>query len=230
MEVGCGAGIGRTGTTLACMAVLDGHPVAKAAARVKDTYHPDAVETESQRKWIGWFAGHVEGLLPAWSPHDSRPPAPWFSLFINYTSLLYHEARNVRFLIKARHFGEGKFASLVSLPTNREKAWRAMAEVRRSAGTTGATSGAVRAFEGRFHVSLDRLGDLFEHEGWRHSKIGGNAWALIAKSVIELREALDARDPVAVSRLLDAIPKMSHNTGWVGDKLRCLNAWRGVKA
>lgn len=225
VEVGCGAGIGRTGTVLACMAVLDGYPVSEVVAWVRDKYHGEAVEERGQCEWIGWFAEHVEAVPPAWSSGPASPPAPWLALFIAYVSLLYHEARNVRFLIREGHFQKGEFPVLVSLPTNRDKAWIAMAEVRRDSAAAATIGGAVQYFEDYFRVSLEQLAVLFAHGGWKHSQIGGNAWGRIAEPILELREALDAGDPLRVSRLLGAIPNMSHNTGRVGDKLRSLNAW-----
>lgn len=41
LEVGCAGGIGRTGTVLACMAVLAGVPVGESVDWVRDGYHPD---------------------------------------------------------------------------------------------------------------------------------------------------------------------------------------------
>lgn len=56
VEVACGGGVGRTGTVLACMAVLAGHPTDDAVGWIRRTYRPRAVETRGQRRWIGWFA------------------------------------------------------------------------------------------------------------------------------------------------------------------------------
>jgi hypothetical protein len=55
VEVGCAGGSGRTGTVLACMAVLAGVP--PAVAWVRTAYRPEAVETAEQEAWVGWFAG-----------------------------------------------------------------------------------------------------------------------------------------------------------------------------
>jgi len=56
VEVACGGGVGRTGTVLACMAVLAGHPADDAVAWIRRTYRRHAVETPGQRRWIRWFA------------------------------------------------------------------------------------------------------------------------------------------------------------------------------
>lgn len=56
VEVTCTGGTGRTGTVLACMAILAGQPAADAVAWVREHYRPRAVETPGQRRWIAWFA------------------------------------------------------------------------------------------------------------------------------------------------------------------------------
>ncbi|WP_214405480.1 phosphatase domain-containing protein [Pseudonocardia lacus] len=58
VEVSCGGGVGRTGTVIACMAILAGHPADDALAWTRANYRPRAVETPGQRRWIGWFAEH----------------------------------------------------------------------------------------------------------------------------------------------------------------------------
>lgn len=55
VEVACGGGRGRTGTALACLAVIDGVPAEQAVAYVREHYHPKAVETPWQRRYISRF-------------------------------------------------------------------------------------------------------------------------------------------------------------------------------
>jgi hypothetical protein len=57
VEVGCLGGSGRTGTVLACMAVLAGVPPAEAVSWVRAAYRREAVETAEQEAWVQWFAG-----------------------------------------------------------------------------------------------------------------------------------------------------------------------------
>jgi protein-tyrosine phosphatase len=52
VEVACGGGVGRTGTALACLAVLDGVPPEDAVAHVRARYHPRAAETPWQRRFV----------------------------------------------------------------------------------------------------------------------------------------------------------------------------------
>jgi protein-tyrosine phosphatase len=59
VEVGCLGGLGRTGTVLACMAVLAGVPPASAVDWVRREYNPAAVETSAQEQWVRWFADRV---------------------------------------------------------------------------------------------------------------------------------------------------------------------------
>lgn len=52
VEIACGGGIGRTGTALAALAILDGLPAAQAVGWVREHYHRRAVETPWQRRWL----------------------------------------------------------------------------------------------------------------------------------------------------------------------------------
>jgi protein-tyrosine phosphatase len=52
VEVACRGGVGRTGTALAALAVLDGLAPPEAVAWVRGAYHPRAVETPWQRRWL----------------------------------------------------------------------------------------------------------------------------------------------------------------------------------
>lgn len=55
VEVACAGGLGRTGTALACLAVLDGVPAGEAVAYVRAHYSPRAVETPWQRRFVARF-------------------------------------------------------------------------------------------------------------------------------------------------------------------------------
>lgn len=56
VEVACAGGLGRTGTALACLAVIDGVPPDEAVGFVRRTYHPRAVEAPWQRRYVARFA------------------------------------------------------------------------------------------------------------------------------------------------------------------------------
>lgn len=57
--VTCAGGRGRTGTALACLAILDGVPPAEAVAFVREHYHPRAVETPWQRRFVEHFTAET---------------------------------------------------------------------------------------------------------------------------------------------------------------------------
>jgi hypothetical protein len=63
VEVACGGGRGRTGTALACLAVLDGVPPEEAVAYVRRHYDRHAVETPWQRRYVRRFRGGGGRLL-----------------------------------------------------------------------------------------------------------------------------------------------------------------------
>lgn len=52
VEVACAGGIGRTGTALAALAIIDGLPVEQAVDWVRANHHHRAVETPWQRRWL----------------------------------------------------------------------------------------------------------------------------------------------------------------------------------
>ena len=56
VEITCGGGNGRTGTVIACLAVLSGVPADEAVAWTRAHYRRHAVETPGQRRWVRWFA------------------------------------------------------------------------------------------------------------------------------------------------------------------------------
>ncbi|MEI7032172.1 protein-tyrosine phosphatase family protein [Streptomyces pratensis] len=55
VEIACYGGVGRTGTALACLAVLDGVPAGDAVEFVRRGYCPKAVETPWQRRFVRHF-------------------------------------------------------------------------------------------------------------------------------------------------------------------------------
>ena len=52
VEVACRGGSGRTGTALACLAVLDGVPADEAVDFVRAHYRPHTVETKAQAAFV----------------------------------------------------------------------------------------------------------------------------------------------------------------------------------
>lgn len=74
VEVACGGGRGRTGTALACLAVLDGVPPEGAVDLVRRRYDPHAVETPWQRRYVARFAHQQMGGNPA--PARCRSAVP----------------------------------------------------------------------------------------------------------------------------------------------------------
>jgi protein-tyrosine phosphatase len=56
VEIGCHGGHGRTGSALACLAVLTGVPADSAVDWVRAHYCPKAVETDEQRAFVESFS------------------------------------------------------------------------------------------------------------------------------------------------------------------------------
>lgn len=55
VEIGCLGGHGRTGTALACLAVLTAHPAADAVTWIRSAYCMRAVETAEQEAYVAGF-------------------------------------------------------------------------------------------------------------------------------------------------------------------------------
>jgi protein-tyrosine phosphatase len=55
VEVACLGGRGRTGTALACLAIIDGIPARSAVRYVRENYSARAVETLWQRRYVARF-------------------------------------------------------------------------------------------------------------------------------------------------------------------------------
>jgi hypothetical protein len=70
VEIACGGGRGRTGTALACLAVIDGVPAGEAVSFVRRHYHRRAVETPWQRRYVARFTVRP---APSTPPPASRP-------------------------------------------------------------------------------------------------------------------------------------------------------------
>jgi hypothetical protein len=56
VETACKAGKGRTGTVVACLAILDGLTPSHAVSWTREHYHYRAVQTPWQRRWVLRFA------------------------------------------------------------------------------------------------------------------------------------------------------------------------------
>jgi Protein-tyrosine phosphatase len=55
VEIACSGGRGRTGTALACLVVIDTANAVGAVEYVREHYHPTAVETPAQRRYVARF-------------------------------------------------------------------------------------------------------------------------------------------------------------------------------
>lgn len=144
--------------------------------------------------------------------------------FVSFVSLSYHEARNVRHLIRGGFLDSAQYELIRSLPTNRAAAWAELQDLRKRASQSTSASAASEVFASRFQLTLEDLVDLFSNLSWRDAPYGGNQWREITQAVIALREALDSEDAASTRDLVESIPVMRHNTGRVGDKLRNLDA------
>jgi hypothetical protein len=143
----------------------------------------------------------------------------------DFCALCYHEARNVRFLIRKGFANADKYGPLRELSTDRYEAWRALQSIRWKARRDGTAVGVKRLFEQRFRIGLPDLVILFQNQGWRHSSRGGNQWANIASTVSDLGRALEDRDLERADAICLQLAKIRHNNGYALEKLRELDKW-----
>jgi hypothetical protein len=160
-------------------------------------------------------------LLPAWGQAED---GNHIEFFVDRVSLAYHEARNVRHLIRQHPELRARYGRLVHLPVNRLAAWRAIQDLRQNGQQAASAHDAERVFIERFQLSLEDLAELFRHQGWRDAMHGGNAWALIANALVALCNALEAADQESVPCLLEQLRSARHNTGQLQAKLETLDA------
>jgi hypothetical protein len=144
-------------------------------------------------------------------------------LLVDYVALVYHEARNVRYLIRVRAVEPEAWKYLVTLPVNRHKAWEALQGIRAEAHQAETVRAALLPFERRFKVTLEQLLVLYDNPAWRHAAYGGNAWKIIATLVWSLAAALEKDQLDEVSGVLTRLFQAQHNTGSVVAKLRQLD-------
>lgn len=146
------------------------------------------------------------------------------SLLADYLTLVYHEARNVRHLIKKGYLSLDPWANLISLPTNRVEAWRSLQTVRREAASAESATAACAVFAARFNVTLEQLVELYMNPAWKNAAAyGGSAWHKPTRLVIAAAEAIDFGDESRALELLRAISASAHNTGLLSSKLQDLD-------
>ena len=134
--------------------------------------------------------------------------------------LVYHEARNVRHLIRAGKIpNTQRFHTLTSLPTDKYAAWGQMRKDRLAAGNKNSIAALVRVFSKKYGIELEDLVELYQHPSWRHSRLGGNRWADITATVVKLVEATEKGERFAANQKVEELLSARHNTGTVRDKL-----------
>lgn len=146
-------------------------------------------------------------------------------LFVDVLTLAFHEARNVRHLVKDGKLAKAPFRVLIDgLPTNKYEAWKALQPLRAQAVKAPSAASAEAVFCLRFGLSLEQLAELSSSPHWAGTARGGNQWVKIERAAIALRDAIDNEENSRVADLMVSIPEMRHNTGSVVKKLADLDA------
>jgi hypothetical protein len=151
-------------------------------------------------------------------------PSP-FLIYCMALALTYHEARNVRHLLRNHLIGSNKvWNGLVQLPRNRYDAWRQIQPLLETAMTASTQDQAADIFIAKFGVTLEELKKMFANDNWLHARMyGGNRWARIADLTIALENSLRCADQESSLAIGSELLSASHNTGSLRQKFLELN-------
>ena len=144
-------------------------------------------------------------------------------LFANNLALAYHEARNVRHLVRAGHLDSRPYQMLIDgMSKNRDEAWEQLQPLRCDATRARSAQHVEAIFSHKFGLSLEDLVALSDNPNWKGTPFGGNRWADIDRALVELMSAIDGNDEELVDKLFQELPIMCHNRGRLGEKLKSL--------
>lgn len=145
-------------------------------------------------------------------------------LYVDSISLIYHEARNVRHLVKKGYLPKVGLEKIISLPRNRVEAWREVQPSRKEAHDLNTVEGANKVFFERFGINLQELLKIYQNKNWEHAKeYGGNAWAEVTELMLFLGRTLRSQDTKQIEEACDRLGQACHNNGKLLDKLNSLD-------
>lgn len=157
-------------------------------------------------------------------------PNDVMKLLADGLALVYHEARNARHLVTKGYLSSAGWEVLVSLPRDRDDAWKEIQDVRESAAAAPTVAKAIRGFNVRFGKSLEDLADLYSNQNWKHaSAVGGHAWRDVTERVVQLGDAIVSQRPEQLQEAVGRILAARHNNGDVRDKIIRLDKALGVQ-
>lgn len=151
-------------------------------------------------------------------------------LYTDGLTLVYHEARHVRFLIRDRYLDPAGWDSFVSfLARGRVEAWKQIQPFREASYRKLTVVDATLVFSQRFGRDLPDLLALYGNPGWKHSSAyGGNAWRDVTQLVIDLEKALGDSSEAEIKQAGGRLIKGRHNNGQLRDKIADLDNSVGV--
>lgn len=142
------------------------------------------------------------------------------NLFADGLTLVYHEGRNARHLIRDGHLFGSQWAKIVSLPKNRVAAWKGLQPFRHTASSRLSAYEAAQVFARRFNLSLEQLERLYENPNWKHTRrCGGNAWKQITALASNLGQVIDRNDPSGIHEAATVFLEADHNNGALRTKI-----------
>ena len=160
-----------------------------------------------------------------------NPEINALDLFIDGLTLIYHEARHVRFLIEKGYVTPVGWERIVSLPRNRVEAWRKLHPLREAAKKTATAASAAALFEIKLGRNIKQLAELYENQHWKHAtSCGGHKWQDVTSIVRDLRIAIEVRDASSIDKACFDLVRSHHNNGRICEKLLELDEAIKVKS
>lgn len=224
VEIGCAQGLGRTGTMLACMAVLAGKKPQRAIEWVRDAYEESAIEGPDQEWWVKWFASDVLAMKvtsasPKYENPPLRPRADHRRFSCYFRSACHAVFREARHIAPGAHCGlGGEYAAAIAACAvnaavlDSRDPWEQTQDLDEPAAVLG-------IYESLTGLSLEDLLAIFQGGDW-DSGYGGKPWGRITKLVIELGRSLEAKDDSRCRSACSQLLSARHNNGSVVPPLR----------
>ena len=201
VEVGCKGGLGRTGTVLACMAVLAGVPREEAVSWVRQNYERRAVETDEQVQCVLWFADEVQRRR-AWC------------VFRNLVHAVYREVRHLgpNGDSEARVTVSGGPLLPCAMRCRRARAELKSRGLYETSAQANSTTDVLKPYQEKTGLSVDDAILVFKLPNWK-PRYGGPKWAAIAETLKQLVSALEAGDSVRAGCVAQEVFRLQHNKG-----------------
>lgn len=196
VEVGCLGGLGRTGTVVACMAILAGERPEEAVKWVRTNYDAGAVETNKQEAWVMTFSN-------------------WERVWCYYQNLVHTVYREVRHIgepgdKEAKYQVPDQYLLAAQQCQQHRQTLKSSVPFRNAKGVK--TDDVIYCYETLTGLTLEDLLVIFSAPGWMTS-YGGEKWAKITEVLLHLKREIDRGALEATLEICKEVRQVRHNSG-----------------